>query len=178
MVCRVNKKNAWMLMALLTAFSLAACQTPPSSSKKTPAQPAAAAQSDADRKELLDLIDSITDPCALQMQDISAAMLLYYNMKQKLPASLEELRPYAAGVKLQFTCPTSKHPYIYIPEGLSAPGTSMILVLYDATAIHKTADGDLTRWGIVFIPSVGNQPVITQIIRLSDEVLNAYLHKQ
>ncbi len=115
-------------------------------------------------------VAAATDPCALRMQDLCGAMLLYFTANKHLPDKLESLQRYAdAGTTLTFTCPASGQPYIYNSTGLVAPGIRDTLILYDATAAHR---GE--RWGIVMAPPATGKAVLMYVIPLSDKLLNAY----
>ena len=82
------------------------------------------------------------DPCADQIQDLCGALLSYYLVKHKLPAQLAELQQYAdTGQVLKFTCPVSGKPYVYVPQGLEAPGQNIRIYIYDAEPVHNGA-----RW--------------------------------
>jgi hypothetical protein len=82
------------------------------------------------------------DPCADQIQDLCGALLSYYLVKHKLPLHLEELQQYAdVGQVLKFTCPVSGQPYVYVREGIEAPGQNLRIYIYDAAPAHGGA-----RW--------------------------------
>jgi hypothetical protein len=158
-----------LLQPMLAACLLAAgCHT--SSPQKQSDVPAA--QSSSER--LHTDPNTLTDPCAENLQNICEAMLLYYTTNKLLPAALPELQPYAdAGTQLAFSCPVSGDPYDYVPAGLIGPGIHDRLVLYDAEPVHNGH-----RWAIVMSHGAPAQPVTLFVIPLSDSLLKAYLQSQ
>jgi hypothetical protein len=116
-------------------------------------------------------VPSLTDPCADRLQTICDTMLTFVAVKKKLPDSLEELRPFAdVDAPLEFTCPASGKPYVYMPDGLGVPGQERRLILYDAIPAHNG-----WSWGVVMMPPSNPQPLTVSVVRLSPEVLKAYL---
>lgn len=97
---------------------------------------------------------SYGDPCNERLQNLGGALLEYYFDHKHLPAHLADLRETSPDV--QFTCPTSGEQYIYVPSGLSVPGSSERLILFDATPAHggfrnalvlgKDAHGNMLTW--------------------------------
>ena len=111
------------------------------------------------------------DPCALRMQDIAGAMLVYYNAHHgTLPPTLEALAAASPGAALELTSPGSGKPFAYFPAGLSAPGESRQLLLYDPAPVHAG-----WRWGIVASTVDANQPLIMLVVPLEERVLKSYL---
>jgi hypothetical protein len=126
----------------------------------------------ARQRPMGDSVLAATDPCAVRMQDISGAMLEYYMLNHHLPAVLQELRGFGdAGTDLNFTCPVSGKPYVYVPKGLSIPNVERLLVLYDAEPVH-----DGKSWGIVVAPQVGTKPMMAWVIQLNARLLQAYIN--
>lgn len=80
---------------------------------------------------------SNTDPCAMRLHDISGALLFYYAARHKLPDDLADLKKTPLGIDLEFTCPESNQPYIYNRAGVPAPDGENLLIVYDATPVHK-----------------------------------------
>ena len=144
---------------LLACLLCAACQSTPSK----PAPSAAGGISDS--------VLAATDPCALRLDDIRVAMLGYLSAHDRLPAKIEDLQRFAEpGTTLQFTCPASGKPYVYVPAGLTLPGKSQRLVLYDPLPAHEGR-----RWGVLLGPPADNQPLITWIAPLDEQTLKTYL---
>jgi hypothetical protein len=106
------------------------------------------------------------------MQDICGALLEYYVVNHHLPTVLQELQGFGdTGSELNFTCPISGKPYVYVPDGLAIPNVDRRLVLYDATPAHNGKS-----WGIVVTPALGNNPMMGWVIPLNAELLKAYVH--
>jgi hypothetical protein len=144
---------------LLAGLLCAACQS-------TPPKPAPVASGG-----ISDSVSAATDPCAQRMDDIRVAMLGYIHAYDRLPEKIADLQKFAEpGTTLQFTCPASGQPYVYVPAGLTLPGKSQRLVLYDAVPAHEGH-----RWGVLLGPAANNQPLITWIAPLDEPTLSAYL---
>ena len=112
---------------------------------------------------------SIQDPCANRLHDLGGLLLLYAAVHQQLPPTLEALRPYVdAGQTLQVTCPVSGRPYVYPPLGLTAPGDSRRIILYDA-APHQGY-----REALMLTPDADNKAPIFDVILVTDDVLRAF----
>ncbi len=110
-----------------------------------------------------------TDPCAMQMWDISGAMLLYWKLHNQLPESLEELQ---IGPRLDdelvFKCALSSQPYVYVPQGMATPGSDSRLILYDQTP-HRGK-----RWVIIASESRGKRPRTINAIPLTEAQFATY----
>ncbi len=110
------------------------------------------------------------EPCASRLHDIAGTMLLYFAVHKRLPAELNELRALAdIDQELEFTCPTTGQPYVYVPSGLRFPGKEERLVLHDAEASHGGA-----RWGILAAPPKGERPASMWAVRLPETVFRSY----
>ena len=130
-------KLIWVLVCLLGA----AC---------SPSPPVAPATPRAEDSLLI-----LTDPCAVRLGDIADALLMYYSQNRQLPQKLEELQTAAGGkALLDFTCPVTGQPYVYVPTNLNGPGADRRVLVYDA---QPNAKG--RRWGIVAAPSRPAHPV-------------------
>ena len=89
-----------------------------------------------------------TDPCELRLQNIEAAMLLYYSINRTLPPALQDLVALSSD-NLPLTCPVSHQDYLYIKDGLSIPGSPRKIIVCDATPAHMGK-----RWCIMMAPPV------------------------
>jgi hypothetical protein len=103
---------------------------------------------------------SNTDPCAMRLHDICGGLLLYYLQNQDLPASLTELSKFP-GVDegLEFVCPESKKPYVYIPQGIFLPEKNAYIVLYDPEPVHAGY-----RWAVQVQAPEPGKPLVTRVI--------------
>jgi hypothetical protein len=154
----------------------------------TAAQPAATGLADA----------QWDDSCAVNLDEMTGALLMYYSTHQQLPPTLESIPKVSpSGAKISLTCPASGKRYVYHPEGLKPPlftdqeGQSHVggvLVLYDPEPSHQTVqhltngtdDFDVTKkvhLGIVLEPRGGgpNAPIQMSVERIEPGILEMYL---
>jgi hypothetical protein len=89
-----------------------------------------------------------TDPCEMRLQNIEAAMLLYYSLNRALPPGLQDLVALSSD-DLPLSCPVSHEDYLYIKAGLAVPGTPRRIIVCDATPAHMGK-----RWCIMMAPPV------------------------
>ena len=107
---------------------------------------------------------SATDACASRMHDIAGAILLYYLDHRKLPANLDELQSMPGlDEPLAFTCPVSKLPYIYNPDGIMLPEKNARVILYDAAPSHSGY-----RWAIRIDEPQQDQPLVARVVALPE----------
>jgi hypothetical protein len=122
-------------------------------------------------KQLDKSILALTDPCAVRLDDITGALLMYYSQHHQLPTKLEDLR--AAGVAdatLAFTCPISGLPYVYAPENLERLGPDRRPIVYDPAPSH---DGH--RWVVVAAPVRPGLPVNMWVVSLDEAAFRQLL---
>lgn len=89
-----------------------------------------------------------TDPCEMRLQNIEAALLLYYSINRTLPTNLQELVS-LSNDDLPLSCPVSHQDYLYIKAGVAIPGTPRRIIVCDATPAHMGK-----RWCIMMAPPV------------------------
>jgi len=123
---------------LAAALALAGCATPTAAELPRPGSADAA--------------------CAERLHDVCGALLVFYAVNRRLPATFEELQAAAPG---PLACPLSGETYVYRPEGLAVEGQSGRLILFDASAAHNGA-----RWGIVIVEPKGSGPLVAQVVLL------------
>ena len=115
-----------------------------------------------------------SDPCAARMHDVAGAMLMYYALNQRLPERLEELSAMqdVGAPTLEFICPQSSMPYVYVPSGLRAEGKSKVIILHDAAAVHAGA----SRWCILMPDVVLGTPTSRsmEVLQLPESVFRLY----
>jgi hypothetical protein len=179
--------------ALATASSLAGCVTTHAPADKPTArgvtvksdgQTARAQSATVDRESGVPVTPSTPprpagpdvlagqEPCAARLHDVAGVMLFYYALHKRLPAELEDLRTVAdTDQALEFTCPASGRPYVYVPAGLRYPGKDERLVLYDADPAHAGS----SRWGILAAPPKGERPAAMWAVQLSEAAMETYL---
>ncbi|HMO25319.1 MAG TPA: hypothetical protein PKB10_03550 [Tepidisphaeraceae bacterium] len=104
------------------------------------------------------------DPCAMRLQDLCGAQLLYYLMNDALPEALEDL-PLSPGMSegIELRCPASGAPYIYNPEGIYLPERNARVIVYDGVPTHLGL-----RWAIqIDEPEIG-RPLVAKVIALPE----------
>jgi hypothetical protein len=114
------------------------------------------------------------DPCAMNLQELSGALLLYVQTRQQMPPNLAALEQFLAVSqtqltnlpKAQFTCPLNHAPYGYSPDGLVIPEDDGRIVIYDTRAVHGRI-----RWAVRIVPSVDGRPPYATVIPLTDEMI-------
>ena len=158
---RINLPQIALAISLLTT----GCQSTPPDTKQSAATPMP-----SDRDVTLD--DALsTDPCALRLGDITAALTMFYSLNKRLPSSLDELKPLAApGSDLAFTCPVSSQPYVYSPEGLLSIGTNKKIIIWDATPAHNGS-----RWCILMPPAQATTAVSFELVALPERAFKTYI---
>ncbi len=102
------------------------------------------------------------DACAQRLHNISGALLLHYAAHRTLPPDADALAASDTVPLPPLVCPASNRPYHYDPAGLTIPGLTGRLVLYDAEASH-----DGMRWGILVGPPAGGM-IATKVIPVSE----------
>ena len=111
------------------------------------------------------------DSCADRLHTIEGQIILYYARYHRLPATLEELRPFAdAGDDTSYTCPVSHQTYVYVPGGLVFGKDPRRLIIFDATPAHNG-----NRWGILFSAAKGRQPLTTTVIPIPESSMKGFV---
>jgi len=156
-ILRVQRPIACSLVA---ALLISGCT---SSSKPVNKPGLTAAAKNADSEP-----DSATDPCAARLHDICGGLLLYYLTHKRLPANLDQMQSMPElDAPLTFTCPLSKLPYIYNPNGIMLAEKNQRIVMYDASPAHAGPHG-VYRWAIRIDDPVPGQPLVAQVIALPE----------
>lgn len=115
------------------------------------------------------------DSCAERLHTIEGQIILYYAVNHRLPDQLAELSAYAdVGAVPNYTCPVSHQTYVYVPAGLVLGNDPQRLVLYDATPAHDSTRGPM-RWGILFSPAKGREPVSTHVIPIPEDTMPGFV---
>ena len=109
----------------------------------------------------------------MRMHDISGALLFYYYVHHELPKSLDELRHMSGFEDVEYACPTSGLPYVYVPAGLPAPNQpGAKIVLHDATPAHQGM-----RWAITILEPQDPGPLVTKVIAVPESYFAAGARK-
>jgi hypothetical protein len=110
------------------------------------------------------------DSCADRLHTIEGQIILYYAKFHRLPAALAELRAFAdPGEDVSYACPVSHQSYVYVPNGLIFGSDPRRLIVFDATPAHGG-----TRWGILFSPAKGRQPLTTTVIPIPESSMKGF----
>lgn len=112
-----------------------------------------------------------SDPCSVRLHEISGAMLSYLAIQGRLPRTLDELQSMQGPGEpaLNFTCPTTAEPYVYVPQGLRSPTDPRQIVVHD-----RSPDAMGLRWVILMQPPKGRQTPATWVMRLPESEFRRY----
>ncbi len=110
----------------------------------------------------------MTDPSAARLHEIAGNILLYLAVNSQMPKSLQDLKT-VADEDLNLICPQTNSPYVYVPEGLHAPGKTKAVVVYEPAARPNG-----TRWCILMAePRPGAAPAM-EVLQMSDALFLGY----
>jgi hypothetical protein len=111
-----------------------------------------------------------SDPCAARLHAISGAMLEYYALHNRLPPALQNLASLAdLDEPLNFTCPETGRPYVYVPTGLQSPKDSRLIVVHDAET-HRSGQ----RWVILLQKPKGRQAASLWVVPMGEGEFRAH----
>jgi hypothetical protein len=111
-----------------------------------------------------------SDPCALRLHDIAGAILMYYALNREMPTHLEDLRAMQdVDQQLNFTCPVSNQPYVYVPQGMTSPGRTKMILVHDPTPSHNG-----TRWCILAASGKPGEPISLEVLPITEPVFLSY----
>jgi hypothetical protein len=113
-----------------------------------------------------------TDPCEMHLENIEAALLLYYSLKAELPQRLEDLASLSSD-DLILTCPVSHQEYLYIRGGLPIPASKRVIIVADATPAHKGM-----RWCITMAPATPGAALELEPEELPESIFRGFQPKQ
>lgn len=167
------RRTIWLLASIATALALDGCKS--ATEPVPPPRPVVRVNGEqftgnAAEKPLP--IDQAlkSDPCAARLHAISGAMLEYYALHNRLPATLQDLQSLAdLDQPLQFTCTESGQPYVYVPTGLQSPDETRRIILHD-----PAPDRSGLRWVILMQKPRGRQPAAMFVVSLTEPLFRAY----
>ena len=112
-----------------------------------------------------------SDPCSVRLHEISGAMLTYLAIHGRMPRSLDELQSMQSpgDPVLNFTCPTTGQPYVYVPQGLRSVTDPRQIIVHD-----RSPDAAGMRWVILMQPAKGRQAAATWVTRLPEPEFRGY----
>lgn len=154
---RMEKRRILFCLSVLLALLIGGCQ---SNSPATPVKTQAA----------------INDPSAIQLQNISGAILTYYAINKQLPDNLQEAAgyldvptPLVESDSLSFVSPTSHKRYVYASNGLTVIGKDKYVIVYEP---EPNADGN--RWCIFMTPPTPGKPISLEVVAIPEAVFQTY----
>ena len=111
-----------------------------------------------------------TDPCATRLEDIEGLILEFYVIHgHQMPPRLEDVRSLApVDVEVNFNCPVSKQPYVYVVPGLPDITATHRLIIYDAMP-----DQNGRRWCVIMDEPKGRD-LIMHARQLTDPQFRAF----
>ncbi len=167
-----DMRHTVLILSLILAAALGGCQPQPKPAAQiTGGDPFAdlSANGNLSAPTLSPEAVVATDTCASRLQDIGEALLLYYSVNKHLPAQLEELKS-ESGTPLNFTCPQSGKPYLYISSGLAAVSHDKRIIICDSTPSHNGK-----RWCIFMPPPRPGQAVSMEVLEVPEGLYRTYL---
>ena len=169
---RIYRVLSTAFCILNLGWILVGCQTPPAPKPSSVNPPSIDEPGNpVEKRKLTPEQLAAVDPCAIRLQDITGAILQFYAVNRHLPEKLEEVRTFSDfGAELQFTCPVSHQPYLYIPNGLQSAGRNKRIMLHDATAAH---DGN--RWCVLMAPIQSGKAPYLEVLLLPENLFRTYL---
>jgi hypothetical protein len=168
------RRTTWSFACVIAALALPACK---STTDSTPPPPRPVVRVNGEQfpgnpAEKPQPIEQAlkSDPCAARLHAISGAMLEYYALHNRLPATLQDLQSLAdLDQPLQFTCTESGEPYVYVPAGLQSPDETRRIILHD-----PVPDRSGLRWVILMQKPRGRQPAAMWVVSLTDPLFRGY----
>jgi len=126
-------------------------------------------QSDADAQ--LRQAAEAAEACSAHLHDLCGHLLRFYNARQRLPDTLDEL---AASVndREAILCPVDGQPHLYNPAGWEVPRLGGRVFVLDPASLHDSLRLGVAIWGG---PA---QPLVTKIITLRPDEISAILGPQ
>lgn len=117
------------------------------------------------------VIDAI-DPVGSRLQDLGGLLIQYHVLNKRMPKTLDEVRPLAAGEDL-FTDPKTGEPFVYLPQATRmSPGDTRV-VLY-----APTPDPSGRYQGILMRLGRGSQITAIWVVSLSEIELQGQIGGQ
>jgi hypothetical protein len=156
------------IVLIAVAMLLAGCQ--PTASTPPQKAPIAVTPLPTNRPPTADEAVA-SDPCSTRLHDIEGALLMYYLVNKQLPATLDQIKPFAdAGTELVLTCPVSNKPYVYSAEGLLAAGYDKRIIVWDPAPVHKGS-----RWCIVMQRPHPGEALVAEVIQVPEKAFAAFV---
>jgi hypothetical protein len=115
-----------------------------------------------------------SDPCSMRLHDVAGLLLIYYAKHSELPQDLDQLQTVADVTdSLDFTCPDTHQPYVYIPGGIRSPTINRQIIVYDSTP-HPNG----VRWCIFLSPATlhPGASLVMDVLPVSEATFQTFQH--
>ena len=112
----------------------------------------------------------IPDASSARLDDIVGALLFYIRANQGVPPTLDDLKTLPGVPENLNTISPSGQPYMYAPQGLTAPNSNKRLLVYDP---EESANG--RRWCILVSQVRPGAPLTAEVLALPEISFRAYL---
>ena len=150
-------------LLLITVLLVVGCET----TTKTPERRGLPARTDGGMPGPL----SLDDPCAERLHNLIGPILQYVVLNRQLPPKLDDVKQFGdLGAAVELTCPVSKEPYVYVPNGLKHEKQKNLIIVHDAAGSHNNR-----RWCITMAPRVPGQPVQLEVIDVPEVFFRTYV---
>jgi hypothetical protein len=134
---------------------------------RTPPPPLPIAQAD----QSVSTNDTVlADASSVRLESIVDAMLFYFRINQGMPGALDDLKTVPEFGDQINTISPSGDPYVYVPQGLTAPNSDKRLVVYDP---RESANGK--RWCILVSQLKPGAPLTAEVLAIPEISFRAYL---
>lgn len=110
----------------------------------------------------------MTDASAARLHDIAGAILMYRAFNDSMPKELADLKA-TSDEELNFICPITNTPYVYVRDGLHYPGRSKSIVVYEPIARPRG-----TRWCILMADAKPGGAQSLEVLEIPEADFLAY----
>ena len=128
---REQARRRTVISLLMAAVALGGCQA----SKKPAAEPKAG-HTFATTPDTSSAIIANTDPSAMNLQDMSGAILMYYALHKRLPDRLDQIVP-LADAPVSLTVPGTDKKYLYTPDGFLMQDRESRILVFEPAPMHS-----------------------------------------
>ncbi len=161
--------RAICLLLLTILVTLAGCQTTTVTESPNRGRTRVEGTQQTDRSSVSADQAVASEPCAARLHDVAGALLLYYAVNKQLPPTLADLQDsVGADMLLDFTCPDSKLPYVYVPNGLRHPDRPKVIILHDPIQVKGK------RWCILVQPGGPGTAQSLEVLAIPEPLFLAY----
>lgn len=127
-----RKHHGVVAASLAVAIVMGGCQT----NKKPLDKPARTGHTLAGGSDTSTAIIANTDPSAMNLQDMSGAILMYYALHKRLPERLDQVIP-LADTPISLTVPGTEKSYLYTPDGFLLQDRQSRIIVFEPAPLHS-----------------------------------------